>query len=59
MSYSQYLRTQAGDCVGLSIETPKCDEAAALLDLAEDYCRVATMNDPALAPEVEKQANRS
>lgn len=48
MSYAQYLRNQASECVGAALETPKVDEAASLLDLAHDYHRVANVTEPVL-----------
>lgn len=47
MSYARYLRGQASECVGAALETAKSEEAASLLDLAQDYFRVATVTEPA------------
>lgn len=46
MSYAQYLRTQASECVDVAIES-STDEAASLLDLAQDYHHWATAAEPA------------
>ena len=37
MSYPNYLRERAKDCIGLAVEQPEAKGTAALIDLAQDY----------------------
>lgn len=46
MSYTQYLRGQASECVGIALETTVLDEAASLLELAQACHRRASVAQP-------------
>jgi hypothetical protein len=51
MSYPQYLRNQASECVVVALATGETEEAASLLDLAANYHRLAegaqlTLDEP-------------
>ena len=53
MTYPDYLRTQAGECVALAVRDPWDRETAALIDLAQDYQSMAADFDRA-GPEPQR-----